>query len=306
MKKLVTLVLALMMVAALLPCVASAEAPAYKIAVSLNDADEYRTSWLNNFTAIAEAKGYTVISTNAASDASKQISDVETLLIQQPDIIVIHAYSADGIVPALESVESAGIPCVLIDFPVNSDTYTTLIADGQALNGVIQGNYVNEWLKADETRVANVGYIVGMYSMEAAMDRMYAFYETIGITEALAEQEGGWSADSAMKIAEDWIQAYPEMNVFACMNDDMAIGVIQALTAAGRDMDEVLVLGVDGTDAGKAYLRTGELDCTAARDVTIETACALETCEKILAGETVEKAIEPMAITAMTGENVDK
>lgn len=306
MKKLVTLVLALMMAAALLPCVASAEAPTYKIAVSLNDADEYRTSWLNNFTAIAEAKGYTVISTNAASDASKQISDVETLLIQQPDIIVIHAYSADGIVPALESIESAGIPCVLIDFTVNSDTYTTLIADGQALNGVIQGNYVNEWLKADETRVANVGYIVGMYSMESAMDRMYAFYETIGITEALAEQEGGWSADSAMKIAEDWIQAYPEMNVFACMNDDMAIGVIQALTAAGRDMDEVLVLGVDGTDAGKAYLRTGELDCTAARDVTIETTCALETCEKILAGETVDKAIEPMAITAMTSETVDK
>lgn len=284
---------------------AKSSSGSYTIAVSLNDTDEYRTSWLDNFTEAAEAKGHKVISANASSDASKQISDVESLIAQQPDIIVLHAFSQDGAVPAVEAIDAAGIPCVLFDFPVDSDLYTTFVTDEQALNGEIQANYVNDWLAEDSSRVANVGYIVGSYSMQAAMPRRDKFYEVLGITEAMAEQEGGWSADDAMKITEDWLQAYPDMNVFACMNDDMAIGVIQALSAAGKDMDEVLVLGIDGTDAAKEYLRTGELDCTAARDVKVETGFTLETCEKILAGESVEKNLQPEAIYAMTSENVD-
>lgn len=307
MKKLLVMVLAgTCSMAAFGMAAGAQEAPAYKIGVSLNDADEYRTSWLDNFTEVAEEDGHSVISANAANDASKQIADVESLIAQQPDILVIHAYSADGIVPALETAQEADIPVVLFDFVVNSDAYETLILDGQGLNGKIQGEYVNEWLEEDPSRVANVGYIVGSYSMEAALPRRDVFYETIGIEEAMAEQEGGWSADSAMQIAEDWLQAYPEMNVFACMNDDMAIGVIQALTAAGKDMDEVLVLGIDGTDAAKEYVKSGELDCTAARDVKIEVQCTLDTCKKILAGESVEKEIEPMAIKALTKDNIEE
>lgn len=277
----------------------------YTIAVSLNDADEFRTSWLNAFTAVAEAKGHTVISTNAGSDAAKQIADIESLMVQKPDLVVIHAYSADGIVPALDTLDQAGIPVVLYDFPVNSDKYAARIADGQDLNGIIQAQYVKQWLAEDPSRVANVGYIVGMYAVEAVMPRRDGFYQELGITEPMAEQEGGWTADNAMKIAEDWLQAYPEMNVFCCMSDDMAIGVIQALTAAGKNMDDVLVLGIDGTDAAKEYLRSGELDCTAAVNLDTCVQVTLDTCEKILAGEEVAKEIEPMGISAMTKENID-
>lgn len=303
MKKIIALALCLVTLLSLFSFTAFAEeGEAYTIAVSLNDADEYRTSWLNAFTEQAEAKGYKVISANAGSDASKQIADVESLIAQQPDIMVLHSYSEDGGVPALEALDAAGIPTVLFDFPVASDLYVTWITDKQALNGEIQANYVNEWLAEDDSRVANVGYIVGMYSMEAAMPRRDRFYEVLGITEPMAEKEGNWSANEAMSITEDWLQAYPDMNVFACMNDDMAIGCIQALTAAGVNMDDVLVLGIDGTDAAIPYLESGELDCTAARDVNLETAFTLETCEKILAGETVEKDLEPRGISALTKE----
>lgn len=302
MKKLLALLLSLAMLMTLGATMVMAE-ESYTIAVSLNDADEYRTSWLNAFKAAAEAKGYTVIDTNAGSDASKQIADVESLIVKQPDILVLHAYSEDGIVPALEALEAANIPVVLFDFPVASDKYTTYVTDQQALNGEIQANYVMNWLAEDSTRVANVGYIVGMYSMEAAMPRRDRFYEVMGIEAPMAEAEGNWAANEAMSITEDWLQAYPDMNVFACMNDDMAIGCIQALTAAGVNMDDVLVLGIDGTDAALPYLASGELDCTAARDVNLETSFTLETCEKILAGETVEKNLEPRGISAMTKEN---
>lgn len=302
MKKVLALILCVATLLSLCSFAVAEESKSLTIAVSLNDADEYRTSWLNSFTEQAEAKGHKVISTNAGSDASKQIADVENIIVQNPDIVVLHSHSEDGGVPALEALSAANIPAVLFDFPVASELYTTFITDEQALNGEIQANYVNEWLAQDETRVANVGYIVGMYSMEAAMPRRDRFYEVLGITEAMAEKEGNWSANEAMSITEDWLQAYPAMNVFACMSDDMAIGCIQALTAAGVNMDDVLVLGIDGTDAAMPYLASGELDCTAARDVTLETAFTLETCEKIAAGETVEKNLQPRGISPLTKE----
>lgn len=277
-----------------------------KIAVSLNDADEYRTQWLDTFTEECDEKGYEVISANAGSDASKQISDVESLLLQKPDIVVMHAYSADGAGPALDAIEAAGVPCVLFDFDVTAENYTTQVVDEQATYGKMQAEYVQQWLDEDESRELNLGYIVGMYSMEGAMPRRDGLYEALGIEEPMAEAEGNWNANDAMSITEDWLQAYPDMNVFACMSDEMAVGVIQALNAAGTNMDDVLVLGIDGAAVAMEYLESGDLDATAARDVKIETEFTLETCEKILAGETVEKHLQPMGISLMTKEDYVK
>lgn len=299
MKKLVSLMLLL---ALSLTCLTGL-AEGYKIAVSLNDADEYRTQWLNTFTALCDEKGYEVISANAGSDASKQISDVESLLLQQPDIVVMHAYSADGAGPALDVIEAAGIPCVLFDFDVTAENYTTQVVDEQATYGKMQAEYILQWLAEDPTRELHLGYVVGMYAMEGAMPRRDGLYEALGIEAAEAEAEANWSANEAMSLTEDWLQAYPDMNVFACMSDEMAVGVIQALVSAGKNMDDVLVLGVDGSDVGKEYLTSGELDATAARDVNIETSFTLETCEKILAGETVEKRLQPMGIALLTKED---
>ena len=146
MKKILLLVLVAMLA---LSAAAVAESESYTIAVSLNDADEYRTQWLNEFTALCDAKGYEVISASAGSDASKQISDVESLLLQNPDIVVMHAYSADGAGPALDAIEAAGVPCVLFDFDVNADNYTTQIVDDQATYGEMQAQYIQQWLEED-------------------------------------------------------------------------------------------------------------------------------------------------------------
>ena len=275
------------------------------IGVSMNSADEFRSAWLDTFTQQAEEKGYKIISTNADNKADKQISDIESLIQQKIDIAVVHAFSSDGIVPAIDALNDADIPIVLVDFEIDSENFDARVSDEQFQNGVIQGEYVNDWLAEDPERVANVGYIVGSYSMESAMPRMDGFFETATEAVKLAEGEGGWSSDGAMTLTEDWMQVHPDMNVFVAMSDEMALGVIQALKGAGKDMDDVLVLGIDGSDEGFAAIKAGELDATAARDIEKEARVALETAEKILAGETVEKEIRPMAIASVTIDNVD-
>lgn len=274
------------------------------IGVSLNAADEFRSAWLNSFKEQAEAKGHTVISTNADNKADKQISDIESMIQQKIDVAVVHAFSADGIVPAIDALNAAEIPIVLVDFPIESENYNTIVTDEQYLNGVIQAEYVNKWLEEDDSRTANIGYIVGSYSMESAMPRMHGFFETCTKGNKLVEGEGGWSSDGAMTLAEDWMQAYPDMNVFVAMSDEMALGVVQALKGAGKNMEDVLILGIDGSAEGLAAIRAGELDCTAARDIPKEARIALEASEKVAAGESVEKTIRPEAITAITIDNV--
>lgn len=280
------------------------QAPTLTIGVSLNSADEFRTAWLNEFIRMAAEKNYRVIHTNADSDASKQISDIESILLQRPDVMVVHAYHREGIIPALEDVKKQNIPCVAIDFIISSkNLYDVYVCDDQTKVAKIQVDYINAWLAEDPERVANIGCIYGEIS-SSKNSRQNLFYAEMGIEKPMAEASGNWQADQAMAITEDWIQAYPEMNVFVCMNDDMAIGAIQALTAAGKNMDDVLVLGIDGLSGSIKYLKSGELDCTVARDITKEVQTAFEACEGLVEGKTYEKRLYPNAIYALTKENV--
>ena len=289
----------------------SSEEPSLTIGVSMNSADEFRTSLYNAIEAEANEKGYEVIQTNADFDPSKQLSDVESLIQKQPDVIVIFAVDGEAAVAAVDAVKAAGIGCVAVDFHINTDAYDVLIADNQTLHGELQAQYVLDWLAEDESRVANVGYLIGAY-MESALERHDGFVNACNSeindrVTLLSEQCGNWMADDAMAITEDWIQKFPEMNVFVSMNDDMAIGCIQALKAAGRSMDDVLVLGIDGTVNGIAAVREGDLDATTVVDVDGTADAVITTCEQVAAGEQFNgSTIEPGMIQLVTKDNVDE
>lgn len=281
----------------------------YTIAVSMYSSDEFRTQTTNSLKTVAEARGYKFISASADADPSKQISDIEAMIQQKPDLIAIYAVDAEAAVAAVEAVKAAGIKCVAVDYAINTKSYDAYIADDQQLHGQIQGQYVLDWLNKDTSRVANVGYIIGSYA-ETAMDRHDGFVETCNHdvnnrVNLLSEQCGNWNADDAMAITEDWMQKYPEMNVFVCMNDDMAIGCIQALKAAGRNMEDVLVLGIDGTEVGLKAVRAGELDATTLVDNDEFAVAVMDVCDRVLAGETFTKTVKPGIIRAVTIDNVD-
>lgn len=275
------------------------------VGVAMNASDEYRTSWLNAFKVSAEAKGFEVITTDANNSASKQISDVESLITNKPDIILLTPVDPEGSAPAAEAVKNANIPLVIIDIPVLTDKYDVWITTDQGIHGKLAGEYIKEWIAARPGTVANVGYIVGAY-IPAVVPRMDMIFTTDPEAVKVAEAEGGWSADKAMKITEDWLQAYPEINVIAAMNDEMAIGAIQALVAAGKNMDDYLIIGVDGTKNGLEYVKTGELDCTTSVDLQATIDKIIEVTEGLVNGKTFDKDIALPAIELVTKDSVGK
>lgn len=82
----------------------------------------------------------------------------------------------------------------------------------------------------------------------------------------VAEQNADWDRQKAKELASTWIQQNPDLKAIFCNNDDMALGVVEAVEEAKKD---ILVVGVDGI--GEAYdsIRAGKLDATVVHLVTI-------------------------------------
>ena len=130
-------------------CMTANAQDALKIGYSqANGGDAFRSAWLENLSEKAEERGYTLISTDASDDTSKQISDVESLIVQQCDVILVNGLDAEGIVPALEAINAAGIKCVMIDTLVADENLydCSLTTSGKDL-GKMQGEYIKQWIE---------------------------------------------------------------------------------------------------------------------------------------------------------------
>ena len=308
MKKILSILLvaAMLFSMAIIPAVAAEEK--IVIGLSQNRMDEYSIQSEIYYKNLIDEKypNVELVITNALNDTSRQLSDVESLIMQDCDVIIFRAIDAESGVACIEKIKEAGIYCVLLDSAVNTDLYDCRIMADQIDNGRAIGEYIQKWLDADETRVVNMGYIHGGTN-ENVMKREYGIYETCTSDrlKTVVTDCAFWSTETAMSLAEDWLMAYPDINCIAVASDEMAIAVIQALDGAGVNHDEFLVFGVDGTTAGQEYIRSGELDATSYQDNSIVIAKVLEVAVGLVNGETFEKEINPNALSPMTIENID-
>lgn len=276
----------------------------YVIGVAMNAADEMRVQWLNYLQEKAEKEGYTIISTNANGDLNQQISDIDSLILRKPDVIIVTPTNSDSAAPGIEAIAEAGIPSIVIDFSAGTDKYTVWFGGQQVTSGTVAGNYMQSLLDSNPDLKLNCGIIVGSFSMQTTQPRIDLITEACPELNVIATAEAGFAADTAMGVCEDWLQAYPDMNCIYAFNDDMAIGVIQALKAADVNMDEFYVIGTDGTEAGKEYLKTGEMDATAYRNMDTETTAVMEIVGKILDGQDVDQNIAPPSLELLLPEDV--
>lgn len=280
------------------------------IGMAMNEEIDFVNGLQNALQAKADEAGdIEMIFTNANGDAEKQLSDVDSLIAQQPDVIVLRTVDADAGVACVEAVKNAGILCVVQDTPVNTDLYDCRIVGDQTMVGELIGEYMQAWLDEDDSRMIHMGYINGGTS-ETIQGREMGIYNTVDpdrIDTFSSQVAQGFSAEDAMSYAEDWLQSQPDMNCIACANDEMAAACIQALNAAGVNPDDFLVFGCDGGAIGQQYLESGELDATVSQSVTKVADAILEVSRGLAAGETYEgKAYDPQCFELMTKDNMEQ
>lgn len=241
-----------------------------------------------------------VKATTDESDETGQQTMTETLTSQGVQALMLSPISDSNLTAAVESAKEANVPV----FNVNDGLIATAdyyVGPNAYMNGQLAAEWCSEKL-GDEGQVA---IVIGMAKAFAARERTAGFKDWIADNdsklEIVAEQNADWDRTTAKNVASTWIQQYPDLKAIFCNNDDMALGVVEAVREAEAD---ILVVGVDGIGEAYESIRNGGLDATIDSFPYYMAQVATECALRALAGQELPSVVAtPQAL--IDSENVD-
>jgi ABC-type sugar transport system substrate-binding protein len=223
---------------------------------------------------------------NANSDVDKQISDVDTLMVQQVDAIILNPLDKIGLGGIVDEVVKAGIPLVEVNTFTENDSYDVYVGSNEEDAGRIQG----EWIFKNVGAEGNVCILYGEMGHSGQIGRFEGLKKELLDKNSgwsiLADQTGEWKRDEGLRITEDWLQRFDNIDVIAAQNDEMAMGALQAVQEAGLDIP---VVGVDATPDAIESVIKGELSLTVFQDSEGQGSEAVKVAYGLVKGETYEK-----------------
>jgi galactofuranose transport system substrate-binding protein len=253
----------------------------------------WRIAQTNSMQAEAEARGYTLVYTDAAGSAAKQVSDVQSMIAQGVDAIFLAPREEKPLAPVIKEAAAAGIPVILLDRNVDQALAQAGV-DYVAFIGsdfILEGQRVAEWLVANANGKTNIIELEGTTGSSPANDRKKGFDDVIAQHPEftiLASQTGDFSRDKGRQVMETLLQANPDVNVVYAHNDEMAIGAIAALEAAGKvPGKDVLVLSIDGGKEAVQLVVDGKINYVVECNPRFGPK-AFDTLEAYANGETIE------------------
>jgi ribose transport system substrate-binding protein len=283
MKKALAILLALMLSMALaVPAFADGT-----IAINLKTlSSEYWQNVKSGCDAAAAELGVTidVQGASAETEIAEQVAQLETQLAANPAAVIIAPLDGDAVIGVLESSGYTG-PVIFCDTNANYEKKTSFVGTSNeeaAYTGGVYGVKIN----GDKT---NAVIIYGQEGDNTSNLRK-AGYER-ALTEAglkpLAELSGNNTTDGATKVMEDLLNSYPDqINLVLCMNDDTAIGALNAIEAAG--VKGISVIGFDGNASAVELIAAGKLTATVAQQPVLMGNLSVKTALSAVKGEAVE------------------
>ena len=240
--------------------------------------------------------GVTLQVEDAQNDVAKQQSQIQNFIAAGVDAIVVNPVDTDATAAMSKIAADAGIPLVYVNRePINIDTLPekqAFVASNELESGTLETQEVCKLLGGKGKAVVMMGEL----SNQAARMRTKDIHDVLatdackGIT-IVEEQTANWSRTQGADLMTNWLSAGLEFDAVIANNDEMAIGAIQALKAAGRPMDKVVIGGVDATQDALAAMAAGDLDVTVFQNAAGQGKGALDAALKFARGETVEKKV---------------
>lgn len=261
---------------------------------------------LNDVKAKSEGAGWQFVNEIAGGNANLQLDQVNKMVDDKAAAIVVIAQNGDSIVPAVKRANEAGIPVIATNRDINGGVFTNVV-NNERQAGELQADY----MAAHLTQNAKVVYIKGDMTISAAVNRYEGFKEAIKAkrpdVEIIASNStGDWSEAQGIRELSLWLGMYPQIDGVAAANDNMAMGAIKAMKAAGRFNESVIVCGVDSTDDALASIAAGELKMTVKQDANkiVETIMGL--LQQIKQGQSPEKGDVLVPMIAITKDNLSQ
>lgn len=241
----------------------------YKVGFSQVETNNpWRIAQTESMKAEAAKLGYELVYTDAGGSEAKQIADVDSMIAQKVDLIFLAPRSEQALAEAVLKAKAACIPMIMLDRDVDHSIaapgrdYITMIGS----DFVKEGELTAEWLADAMNGEAIIIELEGTVGSSPAIDRKKGFDDKIAEypnMTIVASQTGDFARDKGRQVAETLLQAHPEANAIYAHNDEMAMGAIAAIEAAGKVPGvDIMVVSIDGTrDAAQAII-DGKLGAT--------------------------------------------
>lgn len=247
----------------------------------------------------AKKRGYELVYTDSGDQEAKQIADIDSMIAQKLDLIFIAPRSEKPLAQAVLKAKAAGIPVILLDRTVDE----TIAKPGQDFVTVISSDFVEEGKRAAEWLIKATGgkakiiELEGSVGASPAIDRKKGFDDRIKSEsgmQILASQTGDFNRDTGRKVMETLLQAHPDVTAVYAHNDEMAIGAIAALEAAGKvPGKDIILVSIDGEKDALQAIIDGKLGASVECNPRFGPS-AFDTLEKYANGEQVQpKIINP-------------
>ena len=219
------------------------------------------------------------------TDTANQIRIVEQMIVSKVDALVIAPADSKALVPVIKKAVDAGIIVVNIDNQLDPDVLKSkdlnvpFVGPDNAKGAKLVGDYLAKKLKAGD----EVGIIEGVSTTTNAQQRTAGFKAAMqaGGMKVVALQSGDWEIDKGNAVASQILNANPNIKALLCGNDNMALGAVAAVRAAGK-AGKVYVVGYDNINAIKPMLADGRVLATADQYAAKQAVFGIDTALKAL------------------------
>lgn len=201
----------------------------------------------------ATKHGFELLIASADFDLGKQSAQVEDFIVRRVDAIILCPVDSRGIAPAIKKAQNAAIPVFTADIAAEEGEVVCHIASDNLAGGRMAAEYLAKLLNG-KGEVA----LITHPNVMSALDRVQGFKEAIAAfpeIKIVAEVSGEGVRDKAMPAAVDILQAQPELDGIFGINDDSALGALDALQQLQRT--EVVIVGYDGMPQALDAIRKG-------------------------------------------------
>jgi simple sugar transport system substrate-binding protein len=242
--------------------------------------------------AFSEENGFELIFNAADNDPAAQIAAVRSFITQGVDAIVIAPIVEDGWEDVLQEAKDAGIPVILEDRTVTApeDLWTAWVGLDFKREGVYAGEWAAETFGDTPTRMV---VLEGTTGSAPANDRAEGFDEATAETaiEKIDSQTGDFTRDGGKTVMEGFLQVHgvDGIDLVYAHNDDMALGAIEAIEAAGgAPGSDIQIVSIDAVHDGMQALIDGKINYIVECNPLLGDLAA-DLVKAVLAGEEVEK-----------------
>lgn len=239
----------------------------YKIQVETKDIAANNPFWATVWNGAEETAerwwvDLTLNAPTSEADVDVQISQVEDAVTKGVQALVVAPTDASALNPAFDKAKDAGIPVLVIDSDTTWPDKLTFIGTDNKAGGKLGGEFICGEVPAGD----EVAIITGHMTAQSIADRVNGSKEAFTAcgVEVVAELNGEHTREGGQAVMEDIVTANPDVKAVFCANDNMALGAVEALKAAGK-LEDVIVVGFDANPDAAASILAGEMTASIAQ-----------------------------------------